>query len=466
VRIRIPVIRHAVIGAIMLAAAACTEGCGHGGGASPPSGPAAPSAPQPAPAPEVAWQKPILVDRGDAYEGPWRMNRSEFHYVDDPTVEIAVDGTIAVAWVDNRRRDVLFRAYDAGGEPLTAEPVDVSRSPEVFSWLPDLVVDGRQVFVLWQEIVFSGGSHGGEIFFARSTDGGRSFGEPLNLSRSREGDGKGRLTRDIWQNGSLDLERGPDGALYAAWTEYEGALWLARSTDGGGSFSEPRQIAGSEEQPARAPDLAVGPEGRVYLAWSVGEVGDADIRLAVSDDGGGSFGAPQVLFASEGHSDAPRIAVDGRGDVHLVYAESPAGRFQPAHILYARLESGRPGPAQPRRIAGPRSGVRSASFPALSLGADGGVFVLWERYPPGARHPRGLGFAFSTDGGATFSPPSLVPGTAASGLGDNGGRQGLLLDKLAVHESGAIAVVNSRFNEGEASRVHLIRGRLAAMNRR
>ncbi len=62
-------------------------------------------------------------------------------------------------------------------------PVNISRSPRVISWLPRLAVSPTEldeVFILWQEIVFSGGSHGGEIFFARSFDGGASFSEPLN----------------------------------------------------------------------------------------------------------------------------------------------------------------------------------------------------------------------------------------------------------------------------------------------
>src|ERR671939_82717 len=90
----------------------------------------------------------------------------------------------------------------AGGR---GEPVNVSRSPHTFSWLPRIAVssaDPRRVLVLWQEIIFSGGSHGGDILLARSEDGGRSFAPPLNLSNSRAGDGKGRLTRERWHNRS------------------------------------------------------------------------------------------------------------------------------------------------------------------------------------------------------------------------------------------------------------------------
>ena len=45
----------------------------------------------------------------------------------------------------------------------------------------------------------------------------------------KHGDGKGRITKDVWHNGSLDIAAGPDGTIHAVWTDYEGALWLTRS---------------------------------------------------------------------------------------------------------------------------------------------------------------------------------------------------------------------------------------------
>jgi hypothetical protein len=95
----------------------------------------------------------------------------------------------------------------------------------------------------------------------RSIDGGKSFSEPLNLSNSMAGDGKGRLTRERWDNGSLDLAMGPEGNLYAAWTDYEGRLWSSRSSDQA-SFSKPLLIAGGGAEPARGPSLAVDPPWR------------------------------------------------------------------------------------------------------------------------------------------------------------------------------------------------------------
>lgn len=103
---------------------------------------------------------------------------------------MAIDsrGQIALAWADQGKKDVFFQRIGEDGKPLLPQPVNVSRSPATFSWLPRVSFapdDARRVFMIWQEIIFTpGGSHGGEILFARSNDGGASFAPPLNLSNS------------------------------------------------------------------------------------------------------------------------------------------------------------------------------------------------------------------------------------------------------------------------------------------
>ncbi len=414
----------------------------------------------------VTWGERIEVASGDAYQGPWRMNESEFHYVDDPTVAINEKGVVAVAWVDQSRKDIFFQIYPADGKRRFERPVNISRTPKIFSWLPRMVItsgDPSRVYVLWQEIVFSGGTHGGELFFARSTDGGNTFHDPINLSNSIAGDGKGRLTPRYWHNGSLDLALGPQRTLYAAWTEYEGALWFSRSTDGGERFSKPLRIAAEGATPARGPSLAVAADNTVYLAWTVGEDRAADIQVAKSGDAGRSFGAPRIAFESDGHADAPKIAVDSAGTVHLVYAESPAGPFDRYHIRYTRSNDGARTFAKPRDISSPLpQEFESANFPALSVDAEGKLYVLWELFPNREGRPRGLGFTVSRDAGRTFAPPSVIPGSADPTLGDNGSRQGLLMRKLAVNAGGAIAVVNSTFKWSQTSHVWLFRGHRAA----
>ncbi len=404
------------------------------------------------------WSEPIEVAIGPAYQGPWKTNESEFHYVDDPTVAVGDGGLIAVAWAEQTRRDVLFQVFDTKGAALLAAPVNVSRNAEIFSWLPRVALaaeDPTVVYVVWQELIFSGGSHGGDIFFARSTDGGRSFETPVNLSSSITGDGKGRVSLDRWDNGSLDVVAGPPGEIHVAWTEYEGALWYRRSSDRGRTFTERIRIAGDRAAPARAPSLAVSGED-VHLSWTVIEGAAPGIRLATSSDGGATFGAPVVVGEKNVPADAPKLAVDGEGTVHLVYAEMPLRSVHGSGILYTRRPVGAETFAAPRRIT--RSG--SAGYPSLAIDREAGVYVAWERFPTIEGRPLGLGFVHSRDAGRTFSSPLVVPHTDDVQLGFNGSLQGALMRKLAVTENGTVAVVNSSFREGMGSRVRLILGRL------
>jgi hypothetical protein len=376
----------------------------------------------------LAWHGTVDVAEGRGERGPWQQNESRYDYVDDPAVALDERGEAVVAWVDQGAKDVFVNG------------VNVSRSPATFSWLPRIALAGDDIFVLWQEIIFSGGSHGGDILFARSTDGGKTYSEPLNLSDSVAGDGKGRITKDLWHNGSLDLALAPGGTVYAAWTEYEGRLWLRRSTDHGKSFSDPLSIHDGS-RPARAPSLAVAGD-TLHLAWT-----DGDIHVVTSTNGGRSFEAPRSVTGTTRYTDAPKLALGLGGTLHLVYAEN-------SRVMYARSTDGARSFEPARPISRPGAG-----FP--SLGADGanGVYVAFELFPDGTRRrPRGLGITVSRDGGRTFATPETVPGSSAAAGAPNGSFQGLLMQKLAVNRRGALAVVNSGLKDGEWSRVWMVRG--------
>jgi hypothetical protein len=406
----------------------------------------------------VQWQGSVPVAQGPGERGPWRQNDSRYDYVDDPSVALAADGRAFVAWVDQGAKDVFLQRLSPQGGRLGA-PLNVSGSPQTFSWLPRVALaphDERQVFILWQEIIFSGGTHGGEILFARSVDGARTFSAPLNLSRSVGGDGKGRISAQVWHNGSLDLAVGADGAVYAAWTDYEGTLWLAVSGDRGEGFTPPRRIAGAAMRPARAPSLAIAPDRNLYLAWTHGEDASADIHVARSTNGGASFEAPVVVARTAGYSDAPKLVADVRGTLHLAWAEAEGGPFTRKQVMYARSPDGARSWEAARAVS--REG---AAYPSLSADARGSVIATWEIVRNPRERPRGLGIAVSRDGGASFAAPAVVPGSAGPGDATTGSHPGLLMKKLAVTPGGAIAVVNSSLVENQESRVWLMRGSLA-----
>jgi hypothetical protein len=212
--------------------------------------------------------------------------------------------------------------------------------------------------------------------------------------------------------------------------------------------------------PARAPALALGPGGVVLLAWSQGDAPAGDIQIASSGDGGASFGPPRAVAVTPGYSDAPKLAFDGKGVLHLVHAESVGGPFDAHAIRHLRSTDGGRSFSPAREISKPNpGGAAGAAYPALAVDARGRVVVSWELLPNARAAPRGLAMAISRDG-LTFAAPQLVPGSVDPGGGFNGSSQGWLMQKLALRRDGEIALANSALKVGSHSRVWLLRGTL------
>lgn len=144
------------------------------------------------------------------------------------------------------------------------------------------------------------------------------------------------------QNIRTDLAQGPDGTLYYAFHTHdpdaEGArsVGLARSTDGGASWETTMVVEAPDpgsQGPIQLnfePHVAVDPADgdRVVVMWrrsfdSVGE-GDAPPTrpwMAMSDDGGETFGEPFQMLDENIGFDGPRpMFVDGR--LHAFYRVS------------------------------------------------------------------------------------------------------------------------------------------------
>ena len=135
------------------------------------------------------------------------------------------------------------------------------------------------------------------------------------------------------------LAFGKNGDLYVAFVASEFLqrarndvprhVFLARSSDGGRTFDTTRVFDSPDGNPDRGlnkgPMVAVDPNApeRVYVGWRQGIFAPnakekLKTNVAVSQDGGRTFGAPVDLTDERG-GDYPGLAVDGDGTVHAVY---------------------------------------------------------------------------------------------------------------------------------------------------
>src|SRR5262249_45272044 len=161
-------------------------------------------------------------------------------------------------------------------------------------------------------------------------------------------------------------------------------------------------VATGGKIPTRAPSLAVG-NGTIYLAWTVGETSDADIHVASSRDGK-TFSSPMIVEHTHGYCDAPKIAVDAAGTLHVAFPQTKGGPSARAEVRYTRSRDGKTF-EPPRVVSLPFASGIGGSFPSLAV--DGRrVFVTWEYTPSGDDLPHGIGIAYSYDGGANFTKPA------------------------------------------------------------
>ncbi len=248
--------------------------------------------------------------------------------------QVAADaGTVHVVWREGDDGEVVYRRSPDGGVGFEA-PVNLSRT-EGDSAEPDLAVTGDRVHVVWAEAFLDDQGRpdpavdGDEIYGRSSTDRGATFGARGNVSGTAD-----RHTRDpdIAATGTFVAV-----AFEDALNDTDDDVFSRRSTDGGKSWMNPADLSRDPLQQVGAALAVSGTD--VHAVWEDrrADLDESDDRVgyARSDDGGETFSAA-LLLPAEVPSRRPSVAASGQV-VHVVSCipADPAGLFD-SEVLYHR----------------------------------------------------------------------------------------------------------------------------------
>lgn len=247
-----------------------------------------------------------------------------------PRVAVDSNEQVNVVWGDTleaRKRVVFLRSLDQGA--TFSDPVDISRSSgEAFE--PEIAVDKNDAInVAWEDTATGTSA----IMFARSTDGGDSFSEPLRVSSPDARANEANIASD-----SL-------GNIHVVWVGESGdtlQAFYARSTDGGATFSEPLNI--SNVPGADIHKLVVTTFNEMVYVGYNNEAGNSrQVFLVKSKDSGVTFSEPVRVSNADrtkGRAHSPAMAVDGEGLLHIVWIDTSVVGQDEGLLFYSNSNNG------------------------------------------------------------------------------------------------------------------------------
>jgi hypothetical protein len=259
-----------------------------------------------------------------------RINGPSGGHVPNGNVALAPSGRIYAVFgsansADNRRESVLLAVSGDGGRSFGPAKVAMSPTgPDVGLGRPLLTVapgpSGKDTVLLssWScHPSGTGPTACDQALFARSDDGGDTFTAPVVVNHAPAG-----------QNPSQPaIDR--DGTIYETFqrrfSDGPVELYLAKSTDGGTTFSQSlidNQIQiGLQYDPAKI--VADPRTGTLYTAWADTRTGRSQIFLRRSTDKGVSWGERSALIATDrdftGSSRSPWLSLAPNGRIDVVY---------------------------------------------------------------------------------------------------------------------------------------------------
>ncbi|MGH9165459.1 MAG: cell wall-binding repeat-containing protein, partial [Acidimicrobiales bacterium] len=344
--------------------------------------------------------------------------------------------------VDNRSGQCLYRVSFDGAATWTGgtlrAPAAFGNAPcQPFSRGTYLRMDGGVVFGSAQNVYISfdasqnAATVGDSVLVARSTDGGRTFGEARVVLTGGPG------VEPSYSRSKLGVQRraGGDRVIVEAWgittaggstfAEQRRRVATSTSNDSGVTWGPLVDAQGPGDTAREISAPQVGPDGSIYIGWrtqnaaATGFAATADNfnMLSKSTDGGVTWTQSVVRKVADARNTYSRLGIDPRdGTLYFVDNENVVAG-DPNVYLQRSSDKGATW-SVPIRLNDDNSvGPVSQSAANISVAPNGRVDVVWydKRFPYGTSTRSGdVVMTSSTDGGRTFATNRRVSDRTAN----------------------------------------------------
>lgn len=357
----------------------------------------------------VVWLGLPLVSQAEQGAGlslfaKQKILESQSLEISPPAVQFDQTGHVHVGWFEGEGEERSLKTVQlVGPENAPSQIVQVNpatREPAALHQAPGLTIGAKgEVYFTWSTSQAKSDSpFASDLLLARSQDGGATFDPPVRVN-----DDDQPISHSFEHVLAL-----PSGNVYLAWLDHRGkdrsgaGAIFARSRDRGQTIDVNRTIDGMA-CPCCRPITALAPDGGLWVAWRKTFEGNVrDVVLARSSDGGSTFSSPQLvhrdgwIFPACPHR-GPSLAFDRYNRLYVAWYTE--GMDEQPKLLFSTSDD------QGRTFSAPLSlHVSTTSLPdhlLMAVHQDGAVVAVWEEVT-GVRKRTVM--RVSMDRGSTFGP--------------------------------------------------------------
>lgn len=336
-------------------------------------------------------------------------SESDMAYVSDPSVAIAPDGNIIVAWESLEASDsddqIHYAVLDSSGAVVRGNTALTSNTDGNYEVCVAVTPDGK-VFVVWERNV----EGDDPISYAILDTTGNILSTQTSITGSEDMDDPtvGTSTKDATNNN-----------VVIAWEEDNGSgyneVWFTILNSTGDTMVAKTQVT-TNGVDSDDVNVAVLPGGNFAIVWEEDDGSDEQVWFTIYGSNGSIVKENTKLTTSEANSDDPGVAATPGGNIVIVWSEPVPDEYD--NVFYAILNSS-------GNVVKAIAEVTTSSLDDddcdVAIDRNGNIVISWEDWRGETDR---VSFAILTSGGTIVATDlALTDGTYDISLDNEEGRR-------------------------------------------
>lgn len=236
-----------------------------------------------------------------------------------------------------------------------------------------------------------------EIYYMTKSRGG-SWSAPVNVSKNNG------------ESFSPNLVVGPDGTLNLAWhdDEYSRNYQVLFSSKSPGADWTKAVNVSAMEQDCFSPSMVRDSDGNLHVVWSSITTGNWEIFYSFTVDGGVNWSVPINVSNNEGASMNPTLTIDSEGTLQLAWEDDTSGDYD---IRYSSKTKEGSWTESENVSLDPGKDANAR----LVVDSQGNLYMAWNNETPVGSGKWEIYFATRPKGGSWTKPENISHNMGVSG---------------------------------------------------